>query len=245
MIEYNHIMSQQLIPFNQQNAGKVPNLCLDNVRRGYGISNKYASAWEAWEHTEQHTDRDIPNGLDVPLYYSYTTTIDGVTENYGHINVRLANGTVWSDGNIYASIDAYTANHYPKFVGWGESVNDFKVIEVEEDDMVEFNDGDRKNFNDILYGEDKGYHKDLVGKEYKAAVEALFGSDDFRQEQYVNAGDVTNLSNAGGWPQEQGVIGWVHKRWVYDYIMNKIKGSTTSDADATLAQIKKLLGQND
>lgn len=118
----------QAISFDTNKGGRIPNLCLDNVRRGYSISNKYGSAWEAWEHTQQHQDRNIPDGLDVPLYYSYTATIDGVTKNYGHINVRLSNGTVWSDGNIYASINAYTANHSPKFVGWGESVNDFKVL---------------------------------------------------------------------------------------------------------------------
>ncbi len=118
----------QVRPFNQAQAGTTPNLCLDNVRRGYGIANKYGSAWEAWQHTEQHTD-PVPDGLDVPLYYSYTATIDGVTENYGHINVRLANGSVWSDGNIYAGIDTYLTGHYPKYVGWGESINDAKIIQ--------------------------------------------------------------------------------------------------------------------
>jgi len=121
----------QVIPFNPALGGTTPNLCLANVCLGYGIPNKYGSAWEAAEHTQQHTD-PVPAGLDVPLYYSYTATIDGVTANYGHINVRLANGTVWSDGNIYASIDAYLANHTPKYVGWGESINDVKIIEGED-----------------------------------------------------------------------------------------------------------------
>jgi hypothetical protein len=105
-------------------------MCLANVCLGYGIPNKYGSAWEAWQHTEQHTD-PVPDGLDVPLYYSYTATIDGVTQNYGHINVRLANGTVWSDGNLYSSIDGYLAGHWPKYVGWGESINDVTIIEGE------------------------------------------------------------------------------------------------------------------
>lgn len=126
---------KQLIPFNQSIAGNIHNFCLDNVRRGYGIDNNYASAWEAWEHTQQHTD-PIPEGLDVPLFYSYTANIDGVTANYGHINVRLADGTVWSDGTIYPNLDAYLTNHWPKYVGWGESVNDFKIIETEGDDML-------------------------------------------------------------------------------------------------------------
>jgi hypothetical protein len=118
---------EQVKPFNTALGGTTPNLCLANVTAGYSIPNKYASAWEAWEHTQQHTG-DPPPDLDVPLFYSYTATIDGVTENYGHINVRLQNGTVWSDGNIYSSIDAYEANHTPKYVGWGESVNDVIVI---------------------------------------------------------------------------------------------------------------------
>lgn len=119
----------QVIPFVPSKGGTTPNLCLANVVKGYGISNKYPTAWEAWQHTQQHPDRNIPAGLSVPLFYSYTTTIDGVTQNYGHINVQLPNGTFWSDGNIYASLDAYLANHSPKYVGWGESVNDFKILE--------------------------------------------------------------------------------------------------------------------
>lgn len=122
----------QLIPFDTAKGGTTPNLCLDNVRKGYGIDNKYNSAWEAWEHTQQHADRNIPAGLDVPLFYTYTATIDGVTQNYGHINVSLKNGTVWSDGNIYASVDDYMSKKLPRFVGWGESVNDFKIIQGED-----------------------------------------------------------------------------------------------------------------
>lgn len=119
---------EQVIPFDTTKGGTTPNLCLDNVCKGYGIPDKYGSAWEAWEHTQQHADRNVPLGLAVPIYYSYTATIDGETKNYGHINVQLPNGTVWSDGNVYVSIDDYTAKKAPRFVGWGESVNDFKII---------------------------------------------------------------------------------------------------------------------
>lgn len=129
----------QTIPFDTSKGGNTPNLCLANVCKGYGIGNKYGSAWEAWQHTQQHTDRP-PIGLAIPVFYSYTTTIDGVTQNYGHINVQLPNGTVWSDGNIYASIDDYMSKKLPKFVGWGESVNDVNVIqEGGDNDMVDDN----------------------------------------------------------------------------------------------------------
>lgn len=111
---------KQIIPFNQAKAGKKPLFCLQNVRLGFGIAAKYPNAITAWNNTEQHKDRNVPDGLDVPLYYSWKVD--------GHINVRLANGTVWSDGNIYRSIADYEAKSAPVYLGWGESVNNVKVI---------------------------------------------------------------------------------------------------------------------
>jgi len=140
---------EQLIPFDQSRAGNVHNFCLDNTCKGFGIADKYGSATEAWQHTQQHTDRDIPEGCDVPLFYSYTANIDGVTQNYGHINVRLKDGTVWSDGTIYADIDAYLYNHFPQYVGWGESVNDFQIIEGEE---VKVTSTDQARQDYLLFG---------------------------------------------------------------------------------------------
>ena len=135
---------KQVIPFDQSKGGNTPNLCLENVSKGFQIAERYNSAWQAWENTIQHPNSNVPAGLDIPLFYSYTATIDGVPANYGHINVRLANGTVWSDGNIYPSIAAYLAQHTPKFVGWGESVNGATIIKGEEP-MSIWNNGDTYN----------------------------------------------------------------------------------------------------
>lgn len=161
---------EQVVPFDQSKAGAVKYMCLNNVRLGYGIPNKYATATQAWEHTQQHPDRNVPSGVDVPLYYSYTTTIDGVTANYGHINVRLANGKVWSDGVAYASLDAYLQYHLPKYLGWGESVNDVRVIKegdtVPEDYKV--NQGDVTNVcNSYGWTPDQNYLNVWVGQPWK------------------------------------------------------------------------------
>lgn len=112
----------QLTPFNQSKAGKTPGSCLANSRQGFSIKAKYANAWSAWNHTQQHSGQP-PTGVDVPVFFSY------VDANHGHIGVRLANGKFWSDGNTYASIEAYTKGHAPKYVGWGESINDIRVLE--------------------------------------------------------------------------------------------------------------------
>lgn len=117
-------MWKQSRTFNQALGGTTRLRCLRNVRRGYSIPPKYASATQAWNHTQQHRDRNVPTGVDVPLYYYYK--VMGV--NLGHINVRLANGKVWSDGQIFSSLASYEAQKAPTFLGWGESVNDVRVI---------------------------------------------------------------------------------------------------------------------
>lgn len=116
---------KQVRSFNQSTAGTVYGYCLANVRKGYGIASKYPTALDAWNHTQKHRDRNVPAGLDVPLFYTFRT--------YGHINVRLANGKVWSDGQIFASIADYEAKREPNFIGWGESVNDVSVIQYAPD----------------------------------------------------------------------------------------------------------------
>jgi len=96
---------------------------------GYEIAPLYDDAWTAWLNTEQHKNRSIPLGVDVPLFYSFTATIGGVRKNYGHINVRLKDGRVWNDGNIFSNLSSFEQSHSNvSYVGWGESVNKVRVI---------------------------------------------------------------------------------------------------------------------
>lgn len=115
--------------FNTAKAGKQKGLCLKNVRLGYDIAPRFNDATEAWNNTEQHRDRNVPAGIAVPLFYYYRTNIGGITKNWGHINVRMPDGRVWSDGEYFSSIADYEAKKTPDFVGWGESVNEVRVIQ--------------------------------------------------------------------------------------------------------------------
>ena len=117
-------MWKQTKSFNKALGGSRSGWCLRNTRLGYGIGPKYAHATASWHGTQKHQNRNVPLGIDVPLFYSYY--VGGV--NLGHINVRLANGTVWSDGTIYNSLWAYESTHRPKYLGWGESINGVRVI---------------------------------------------------------------------------------------------------------------------
>lgn len=122
-------MYKQLKGFNQLKAGKVRHMCLRNVRLGYGIAPKYATAWQAWLNTTQFTS-NIPNGVDVPVYFAYTVTINGRRDNYGHIGVRLANGRFWTDGKTYPNLTTYRLTHPSvQYRGWSDAVNGVKVIQ--------------------------------------------------------------------------------------------------------------------
>lgn len=139
-------MWYQTVNFDVNKAGTTKYLCLANVRKGYGIGAKYPDATTAWNNTQQHRDRSFP-ACDVPVFYSWVGTVDGVRKNYGHIAVRLADGRVWTDGRYYANVDELSAKYLSgsTYLGWGESVNDVKVVEYKPankgDDMIKDGDG--------------------------------------------------------------------------------------------------------
>lgn len=123
---------KQVTGWDSNKGGTAPGMCLSNVRKGYGIPAKYDNAWTAWQNTQQHTGRDYPAGVYAPIYFSYTTTIGGVRKNYGHIGVRYPDGRFWTDGRVFASVEAYEAVKAPRYVGWGESVNGVSVIKWQD-----------------------------------------------------------------------------------------------------------------
>lgn len=134
--------------FDVNKAGTTKYLCLANVRKGYSINAKYPDATAAWNNTQQHRDRNFP-ACAVPVFYSWVGTLDGVRKDYGHIAVRLPDGRVWTDGRYYANVDELSAKYLSgsSYLGWGESVNDVRVVEnviipsKGNEDMIKDGDG--------------------------------------------------------------------------------------------------------
>ncbi len=126
-------MWRQVRGFNTAIAGTTKYLCLANVRKGYGIAAKHAYALLDWQNNIQHKDRNFPAGVAVPVYFNWTGTVSGVRKNYGHIAVRLPDGRVWTDGRHYGNVDimmsAYLSSGGPSYLGWGELVNNVRVVE--------------------------------------------------------------------------------------------------------------------
>lgn len=156
----------QVIPFDQSKAETRLGWCLQNVRTGYGLAPRYASAWKNWLATDQHTDA-IPTGVDVPVFFSYKTD--------GHVGVRLSDGRFWSDGSIYISIEAYTRTHTPIYVGWSTSIENVQVIK--EDDMQPITKNELFYTYRGLYAQEKTDEElsedGLLGKDYKYVNEAV------------------------------------------------------------------------
>lgn len=124
----------QVKPFNPALGGTTKYLCLSNVRKGYSIPALHQFAKQDWDNNVQHKDRNFPQGCSVPVYWSWTGKVDGVTKDWGHIAVRLADGRVWTDGRYYANVDTLNTNYLSgkgTYLGWGELVNNVRVVRQE------------------------------------------------------------------------------------------------------------------
>lgn len=111
---------KQVTNFDLNKMGKTPGMCLQNVRLGYGIAPKYASARDAMNASKARGTfheglADIPNDVDVPLYAETGSP-------YAHIMVDK-HGAVYSDGKYLPSFAGM------RVVGWSEELNDVRVVE--------------------------------------------------------------------------------------------------------------------
>lgn len=114
---------KQDIDFDLGKMGTTPGMCLQNVRIGYGIGPKYASARDAMNASKAqgtfHEGLDIPTNVAVPIFAETGSP-------YAHVMVDYY-GDVYSDGKHLSSLKGMTV------VGWSETLNDVRVVEwVEE-----------------------------------------------------------------------------------------------------------------
>lgn len=114
-------------------------------------------------------------------------------------------------------------------------------LTVKEQPML-FNEGDRKNINAYLYGEDLKRFQGAPGKEFKDAMYyGVFETDEFRIDQLVNPGDVAAINNAFGRTDGDTMVGKTWKTMFYEYtIKNAPKGNCTPDERQFLDLRKKI-----
>lgn len=114
---------KQKVQFNLSKMGKTPGMCLRNVRLAYGIPAKYYDAKAAMLANKKagtlHDMDSLPKNVAVPVFVD-TSSINE------HVEVS-DRGAFYSDGK-------YVANPMnQKFFGWGETLNDVRIVEYVPD----------------------------------------------------------------------------------------------------------------
>ena len=108
----------QVVAFNVKKMGTTKNMCEKNVREGYGLPAKCASARADMEYNKQqkalHSMDTLPKNVAVPVFVDTTSP-------YEHVEVA-DHGTFYSDGKkiIYPNKQ--------RFFGWGEFCAKARVV---------------------------------------------------------------------------------------------------------------------
>lgn len=116
------------------NVPCTPGYCLTYVQDVFGIPAKKPSAIADWNaNTYNHANSVFPAGVAVPVWF---TGRSGALKQYGHVAVRMADGSVWSCSHPtnktpmhFASIQALN-NYYSGqliYLGWTEDVEEVVV----------------------------------------------------------------------------------------------------------------------
>ena len=176
---------KQVVPFSLSKMGHTKNLCLRNVRLGYGIGSKYANAKQAMNENKKkgtlHLLSSIPQGTTVPVF-----TDKGV---FGHVEVCL-DGTYYSDG--------YRTKKPDSSYRWGEFLNGVRVVErVAKPQPASIKVGDTVIVSGQGTGTSKGTGgktKNFVNRKMKV-IEIM--NNRYGCNQYNRSGAITGWWTAG------------------------------------------------
>ena len=114
---------QQKQPFDLSKMGTTPEMCLMNVRLAFGVPPKYYDAKAAMLANKNagtlHDISTLPQNVAVPVF------VDTASINE-HVEAADC-GVFYSDGK------RLTNPMSQKFFGWGETLNDVRIVEWVED----------------------------------------------------------------------------------------------------------------
>jgi len=127
-------------------AVAYPGQCLWLVEEAYNTPEPYTSmfqtARESWDASAfKHETNEMP-GVPVPVYFSWTGTIDGVTKDWGDCRIFVPGRGVfgsplnWDDplGNAWVADLNEVERLIPgaKYLGWTEDISGFRVVDYVE-----------------------------------------------------------------------------------------------------------------
>lgn len=114
---------KQVVAFNPAKMGTTPGYCLQNVRLGFGLKAKYASAKDDMLANKKagtlHSISSLPKNVAVPVYIDTSSV-------YEHI-IASDKGVFYSDGKRLSSLNGM------RVFGWGEMCEGVRVVKYVED----------------------------------------------------------------------------------------------------------------
>lgn len=127
-------------------AVAYPGQCLWLVEEAYNtpepFTSMFATARDSWDASAfKHETNEMP-GVPVPVYFSWTGTIDGVTKDWGDCRIFVPGRGVfgsplnWDDplGNAWVADLNEVERLIPgaKYLGWTEDISGFRVVDYVE-----------------------------------------------------------------------------------------------------------------
>ena len=132
-------MATQLITPNP-NIPCTPGMCLEYVRKAFGLGPKHPSATEGWNvSTYQHRNQNFPADMWVPLWFSLTDDVNG------HVALRQPDGSVWSSSSPTSNAPIHHASlrdlmaYYGgrlTYLGWTEDIENVMIMQNTDSQAV-------------------------------------------------------------------------------------------------------------
>lgn len=167
--------------------------------------------------TMQYYDK-IPNGQ--PRQKADLVVWGANLGKYGDVAVALDSGT-----QIFGQLGT------PVFIPANirsETRPPLGYLRLKGTDMPPFNEGDRVNINQYLYGKDIGRFSGAVGKDWKDAIYfGIFETADYKTDALINAGDVPAIEAALGTKDGATQVGKTWKDFFYYYVDPNSKATYT------------------
>lgn len=137
---------KQLKYFDINRMGKKPGMCLQNVRKGFGIGVKYEDAKDDMLNNKKkgtlHNMKELPRDIQVPVYVDSSSP-------HEHI-IAYDRGTYYSDGKKLTSTKGI------KFFGWGELLENVRVVDLKSGLKYNIRDEVEVRFDIVYITDDNG-----------------------------------------------------------------------------------------
>lgn len=192
-------------------CGELIDLALVEI---YGNHTSYATALDYWTNGIPGFSVVVgaPQDGDITCYNAHPGYPDG------HISMHFQG----EEFEQNADPDGSPAHLFPR-------ATTYLLGYLRSEVMETFNEGDRVNLNNYLYGKDNGYFQAQVGIDWKTAMYQLFTSgSQFDFDYKTNSGDVVNINKELG--TTDAPQGWNFKDLWYSYLIGDNHLPTGSNA---------------